>query len=330
MAASSLSAADDLTAAPKNVPVMATDSAMATTTTETTSAKGVPSSQDLQTPNRSDQTIQLGDGLYISVSPAEELSRDLQVDSNGKINIPLVGAIQVVGLTVEDLARKITHALSRYVTNPKVDVFLRQSVTKQIGVSGQVSSPGAYPYRTNIHLLDVISEAGGFLPSANRKQVRILRRTGVDRKVIPVDVEAIMSDSSATKDVLLEPGDLVEVPRGMTGVSIFGSVNMPGVYEYLYDMRMLDLIALCHGFIDSASLHNIRIIRGEGPAQQTIVASFSKVVKDRSKYNLLLQPGDIVYVPQRSLWSASSLASTISPIATLIMAVATVVLVTQK
>jgi polysaccharide export outer membrane protein len=292
--------------------------------------KGTSSSMDLLIPITPDQTIQSGDGLFISVSPAEELSRDILVDANGKVSIPLIGSIQAAGLTAEELARKISHALSRYVTNPKVDVFLKQSMAKQLGISGQVTLPGSYPYRTNMHLLDVISLAGGFLPSANRKQVRILRRSGVERKIIPVDADAIMANEAVNKDVLLEPGDLVEVPRGMTGVSVFGSVMSPGVYEYMYDMRMLDLISLCHGFLDGASQHDIRVIRGEGPTQQTIVVSFSKVVKDRSKYNLLLQPGDVVFVPQRSLWTFSTVATTFSPIATLVLAGAAIFLAVHK
>lgn len=97
-----------------------------------------------------------------------------------------------------------------------------------------------------------------------------MRRVGIDRRVIKVNADEILASGKAEKDVLLEPGDLVEVPRGMTGVSVFGSVESPGVYEYLYDMRILDLISVCHGFKDGANARRIKIVRGEVPQSKDV------------------------------------------------------------
>jgi protein involved in polysaccharide export with SLBB domain len=118
----------------------------------------------------------------------------------------------------------------------------------------------------------------------------------------------------------------------MTGVSIFGSVAGPGIYDYVDEMRMLDLISMAHGLSEGAALRHIRVIRGSGPNQRTITVSFNKVIKDhnKDKANILMEPGDIVYVPQKALWSASALANTISPIAAVIMAGAAVALATKK
>ena len=118
---------------------------------------GAAGAAEMMAAGSSDQMIQSGDFLYFSVSPAEELSRDLEVDQAGKVSVPLIGSVQAAGLTTDELAKKITHALSRYVTSPKVDVYSRQSISKQIGVTGQVTFPGPHPYRANMHLLDVIT-----------------------------------------------------------------------------------------------------------------------------------------------------------------------------
>jgi len=278
----------------------------------------------------SDQLLRAGDSLYISVSPAEELSRDLIVDQNGKISIPLLGSIQASGLTTDQLSQEITRAISKYVTHPKIDIFLKESASKQIGLSGQVTAPGSYGYRPNMRLMDLISLAGGLLPSADRKRVRILRRSGTDRRIIPVNAEEIMSSGDPTKDVLLEPGDIVEVSRGRGGIAIFGSVDSPGVYDYIYDMRMIDLISACHGFRDGANLKHINVIRGEGANQTTIPVNFSDVVHNDPKANVALQPGDIVYVPQRSLWTTSATVQVFTPIATIFLTIATIILATKK
>jgi polysaccharide export outer membrane protein len=278
----------------------------------------------------SDQAIRPGDTLYFSVSPAEELSRDLVVDQNGKISIPLIGAVTAEGKTTDQLSEEITRVIAKYVAHPKVDIFLKQSISKQIGLSGQVTLPGSYPYRPNMRLLDLISGAGGFLPSADRKKVRILRRSGTDRRIIPVNAEEIMTSGDPNRDVLLEPGDLVEVTRGRGGVAIFGHVDTPGVYDYMYDMRMIDLISVCHGFREGANIHHMMVIRGESPNQTTTFINFDAVVRNKPKANIALLPGDIVFVPQRSLWSASSVAAAFTPITTIILAAATVLLAVKK
>jgi len=278
----------------------------------------------------SDQVIRAGDTLYFSVSPADELSREVVVDQNGKISIPLIGAIEAAGKTTDQLSEVITSVISKYVTHPKVDIFLKMSVSKQIGLSGQVTQPGSYPYRPNLRLLDLITEAGGFLPSADRKKVRILRRSGTDRRIIPVNAEEIMTSGDPNKDIPLEPGDLVEVTRGRGGVAIFGHVDTPGVYDYMYDMRMIDLISVCHGFREGANTHRMMVIRGESPNQTTTFINFEAVVRNKPKANIALQPGDIVFVPQRSLWSVSSVANAFTPITTIILAAATVLLAVKK
>ncbi|MFA5976307.1 MAG: SLBB domain-containing protein [Elusimicrobiota bacterium] len=279
---------------------------------------------------KSDQLVQSGDSLYFAVSPAEELSRDLVVDQNGKISIPLIGAIPAAGLSTDELSRKITQELSRYVSSPKVDIFLKQSSNKQVGVSGQVGSPNSYALRPNMRLLDLIALAGGFLPSANKRQIRLLRRSGAERRLILVNAEEALVSGDTSKDVLLEAGDIIEVPRGTTGITIFGQVMRPGSYDYIHDMRMLDLVSLCHGFQDSANLRRITIIRGEPPHQTMTVVRFNSVLRNRSDGNIKLQPGDVVYVPQRSIWAASAFANALSPITMILMTVATVILATRK
>ena len=115
--------------------------------------------------------------------PADELSRDVTVDENGKISIPLLGALEVTGQTAENLAQTLTHKLARYVTNPHVDILVKQSNAQQIsdyrpGPMHRASTTS----RPNMRLLDLISVAGGFTPAANKRQVRIFHGTGTNRR----------------------------------------------------------------------------------------------------------------------------------------------------
>ena len=277
-----------------------------------------------------DQPLQAGDSLSFSVSPAEELSKDVVVDENGKIPVPLIGGMQVAGLTADQLARKIEAALAHYVTNPKVDVLIKQYTGKQISILGEVGHPGVFAYRTNMRLLDALTTAGGILPSGNKRQVRILRGNGPERRSIFINVEDVMASGDVKKDFVLEPGDLVEVTKGTNGITIFGEVERPGTFDYIYDMRILDLAALCGGFKDGASQDRIKLIRGEPPNTQITTIYFSRVLKNKKDANISLKPGDIIYVPTRSLWGLSTYASTITPIAALLLAGATIWLAAKK
>lgn len=298
--------------------------------TKVDAARPLDSRVPVAAPIRSDQAIAAGDSLYIAVSPAEELSKDMVVDQEGKLSIPLVGAVQVTGLTADQLAKKLTAGLAKYVTNPKVDVFIKQSTTKQISITGQVNTPGVYPYHPNVRLLDLVSMAGGFTASANKKLVRVLRGAGAERRVILMNVADVLASGDATKDLLLEPGDIVEISRGANGITIFGQVEHPGSYDFIYDMRMLDLMSLCSGFKESANIDHITLFRGEYPNQKIIRIRFNKVLNNHQGSNIALQPGDVVYVPQNSLWTFSTYANLLTPVATLVLAAATISLATKK
>jgi polysaccharide biosynthesis/export protein len=276
------------------------------------------------------QVIQPGDLLFFSISPAEELSRDLIVDQNGKISLPLIGAVDVAGLNAETLARKLTGLMSKYVTNPRVDVLIKQFNSQQISLMGQVRNPGAYPYRANLRLLDVVSMAGGFLPGVNKSQIRVYRGTGPARKAVMVDVSDALKTGDVTKDFLLQPGDLIEIPKGVNPLTIFGNIDHGGNYDYYRDMRMLDLISLAQGFKDGANTGKLIIYRGTPPFQKVFKLKFTRVLEGKMDSNILLEPGDVIYVPTRPLWTYSAVATTITPLTTIILTVATVFLATKK
>ncbi len=274
--------------------------------------------------------IQAGDAIYISVSPAEELSRDLNVDQNGRIAMPLVGSLDVAGLTAEDLARALTKKLSQYVNRPSVNVLVRQSSSQHVMVMGQVRSSGSFPYRSQMRLLDLISSAGGFAPTANRRHIRIQRGSGASRRALIVDIDEAFRTGDGTKDFPLEPGDLVDVPRGSFGLTVFGEVQAGGTFDFVTNTRMLDLISMARGFSDAANVKKIVIFRGEAPNQKIIRVKFAKVLKGDQSENLLLEPGDIIYVPKRPLWSASATVSTFTPIMAIGLTISTIILAVKK
>jgi protein involved in polysaccharide export with SLBB domain len=152
------------------------------------------------------------DALGISVYREDELNRNVRVSSDGYISFPLLGKVQVEGLTVPELEDRLTEGLKRYLKKPQVTVFIQEYST--ITVTGQVNKPGSYPLRGKLTVIEAIGLAEGFTKIAARNDVRILRvESGGNEKTIKVKVADIGKKGDRSKDVPLQRGDVVFVPE---------------------------------------------------------------------------------------------------------------------
>jgi polysaccharide biosynthesis/export protein len=101
-----------------------------------------------------------GDRITINVFGHTDLSGDFLVDGAGSISLPLVGAISIGGLTVQESEQEIVRRLSNgYVRQPAVSVRINE--LRPIYVVGDVKMPGSYPYRYGASVLSAIALAGG-------------------------------------------------------------------------------------------------------------------------------------------------------------------------
>lgn len=150
----------------------------------------VQDSQALPPPNRNDLTAAdrpalIGplDTIEVTVFSVPDLNREMQVDSSGRIAMPLAGTIDARGKTAEELARAIEAALrARYVRNPEVTVNIKSSVSQVVTIDGQVVEPGLYPVTNQMTLMRVVASAKGLSEFARQEDVVILRTVN-DRKM---------------------------------------------------------------------------------------------------------------------------------------------------
>jgi polysaccharide biosynthesis/export protein len=158
-------------------------------------------SQALPEPNRNDLTAAdrpalIGplDTIQVDVFNIADLSREMQVDSSGRIAMPLAGTIDAGGKTAEELARSIEEALrKRYVRNPEVTVNIRSSVSQVVTVDGQVVEPGLYPVTNQMTLMRVIASAKGLSEFARQEDVVILRTVNSQKMAGLYSLAAIRS-----------------------------------------------------------------------------------------------------------------------------------------
>ncbi len=263
--------------------------------------------------------ISSGDILYIKISPAEELSKEVAVSPDGKIVLSLIGAVKAEGFTIGELRKNLEKLYSVYISNPKVSITIRYFSKKQLFIMGEVRNPGGYQYKEGIKLFELISLAGGFTPYAGLKNIKIYRGEKNNQQVIFVNLEEIISDIS--KDFPLQPGDIIEVPKQPRNVTVVGEVNAPGEYEWYEGMNIVKAISLAKGYTQFAKISNVRIHRvSKNNTKEIMVVNLGKILDGKAP-NVALEPGDIVYIPKKPLVSSQWFVNTMLPWMTLLISV---------
>lgn len=157
------------------------------------------------------QVIRVADKLKLDVFGVDELDREVPVDASGQVMLPLVGSVQVGGLTIDAAQTKITQLYgSRYLQNPELTVSVEQSVT----LDGEFKKAGFYPISGNSTLMRVIAAAGNFTEIGDPTNVFVYRTVGVQDYVAQYDVSEIRAGRRA--DAQVYGGDIVVAfPSGM-------------------------------------------------------------------------------------------------------------------
>jgi len=150
------------------------------------------------------------DVLEISVFGVPELNRSAQVSLSGLITLPLVKNVQAGGRTSAELEREIAKKLqATYMQSPEVSVYIKEYNSQRITVDGAVNSPGIFPIKGKVSLLQAIALSGGLNSVADPSGVMVFRTVGSKRLGARFDIREVRSGKK--NDPMLEAGDIVMV-----------------------------------------------------------------------------------------------------------------------
>jgi polysaccharide biosynthesis/export protein len=151
------------------------------------------------------------DVLAINVWKEPDFSRSIQVRSDGKISLPLLGELQAAGRTPSQLEYVIATKLLNYITKPEVTVMVEQTNSKKFNILGQVTKPGSYSLAVAPTIVDAIAIAGGPKDFAKQKSIYILRQNpGSGQTRIVFNYKDFLKGKN--QNIKLEPHDTVVVP----------------------------------------------------------------------------------------------------------------------
>jgi protein involved in polysaccharide export with SLBB domain len=160
--------------------------------------------------------IRSGDLVRIEVFKEPDISVVFSVSAKGEINHPLLGKVQIAGLSIAEAESRIIELLSAdYLVDPIVTVTVSNSSLRPVMLFGEVRRPGTYNIEAGKRytLLQVIARAGGFTDIAARDRVRIVRVIEGQERVLKVRVSDLLRGRNGLSDIDLSPGDVVTVPE---------------------------------------------------------------------------------------------------------------------
>ena len=155
--------------------------------------------------------FQVGDTFDVKFFENPELDQSVTVRPDGRISLPLVEELLVVGLTPAALDKIITEKYREKIKEPEVTIVLRQSTGQRVYVGGEVSKPGVLELTGRMTLLQSIFYAGGFKRSAKLDSVIVIRNNNDTAELYRVDVDKILDKGQ--NDFTLKSSDLVFVPK---------------------------------------------------------------------------------------------------------------------
>jgi polysaccharide export outer membrane protein len=196
---------------------------------DTTSANGAYS-------GASDYRIGAQDLLNISVFGVEELNKDVRVNSNGQISLPLVGTVMAGGRTIpeleSDLARKYA---AGYLQDPQVTVFVKEFTSQRITLEGAVKKPGIFPITGRTSLLQAIALAEGVDDrTADLGGIVLMRQVGGKRQAAVFDLRQIRRGQVEDPQVYGDDIIVVEQSGSKTALRRFiEAVPVLGIFSWL-------------------------------------------------------------------------------------------------
>ena len=159
-----------------------------------------------------------GDVLEIAFPFVPELNQTVTVQPDGYVSLKEVSDMRLQGRTVAQVKADLLDAYGEFVRDPVLTVTLKEFQAPYFIAGGDITKPGRYDLRGATTLTEALALAGGPIRGANLANVVIFRQSPNEQlEVKQVNVRSMYGKRDLSEDVLLRPGDMVFVPRGVLG-----------------------------------------------------------------------------------------------------------------
>jgi len=240
-------------------------------------------------PVTSDYVIGPEDELRIRIWGQVSYSGNLRVGRSGDVFLPQAGQVHVAGLTFAALDQHLRAAVGRVYRNFDLSVDVGRTRSMQVYVTGQARRPGVYTISSLSSLVDALFASGGPSPQGSLRHI-VLKRDG--KQIADFDLYGLLINGDKSKDVRLQPEDVLFIPPAGAQVALTGSVRTLAIYEARAGESVGDLIEIAGRTTALASNARIALERvGEDKHRQVL-----EFAMDETGKSAKVEDGDILRI----------------------------------
>lgn len=266
-----------------------------------------------------DLPLGAGDLVHIEVFDVPELARDVRISVSGEIGFPPIHErVRAAGLTPFQLEDKLQELLSQsgLVSHAEVSVFVKEQISQPVTIIGAVARSMTYQAVRPTTLLELVANAGGITDNAGtdiwitrpaqREAVKSASATtngspDSDEQTITIQLQDLLSPENAAFNILLQGGDVVNIPPAGLVYVLGRGITQPGGYVLQSrgeQVTVLKALALARGLASFAKPDDAVIYRTNPKTgkREAIPAHIKQIEKNKSE-DVALKANDILYVP---------------------------------
>lgn len=255
-----------------------------------------------------------GDAISIRASYAEEISATAyMIDSEGTINVPLLGKLKAGGKNIEELETEVTEQLKKYVKSPQVIVNIVQFRSEPVFLVGAFRTPGIFPLQGRRTVIELLSSIGGLQPNASRR-IKLTRRMAQGPIPLPaaiedkdaktswveIDLSGNMEVMRPEEDLVLQPFDVLKAATAEM-IYISGEVARAGAFE-LHERQSLSvtqLLSMAGGVGPNAAPDKAKVLRAvmDTNRRAEIPLDVKRILSGQAN-DFPLMPNDVLMIPR--------------------------------
>ncbi len=235
-----------------------------------------------------------GDEIIIDVWGASQQTYQLEVSTNGDINIPLIGPIYLKGITLKSAKARIKNKLASIYSdlskqNAKTfaSISLGEIKAIRINVLGEVFAPGTYTVPGTATLFNVLYLSGGPNKQGSFRDIKLIRNGKV---ISSLDVYDFLINGNPLVNAPLMDDDIVMIPTYINRVKVAGEFKRNGIFEAIADESVDDMIKYAGGFTEKAYRSSVKLYRNNGKEK-----TFAEITPENAD-QVFMAAGDSLYV----------------------------------
>jgi len=237
-----------------------------------------------------DYQVGPGDELWVRGWGQIEVDVRTVVSRDGTISIPRVGVVAVSGVRFQDLPAHLKAAVGKLYRNFELSVSMGRLRSIQVFVLGHARRPGLYTVSALSTLVNALFSSAGPAPTGSMRRIQLRRG---DKLLGELDLYDVLLRGDKSKDLRLQPGDVIFIPSSGPMVAVAGRVKLPALYELREPAPSLgEVVEYAGGTTTTAATHSVALERID-PARGRVA---QELPWNEAARSVPLRDGDVVQV----------------------------------